>query len=332
MFAALAAMWVSCGTSETGQYDPSGQPVDGGASVSGNGGYLFVHMTDQNYGRMFYSVSRDGLVWETLNDGKVILETYLGHPTLTRGGDGKYYMIGVSTGQTPHYPVLWFSDDLVVWGHRDLSPDIFDVSAFNYKNDTYYYGAPKVWYDSASGRYIITWHAGITGVDNAQEEWESKRTFYILTEDFETFTPADRLFDFTGDDADMATIDTIIEKEGDTYYAIIKDERWPDKCPTGKTIRIASSSSLTGPYTNPGPPVTPAWREAPSIVRSPDGQGWYLYTEQYPTTYELYKCSSLAGSMWSQVAFTPPVARHGWVMRIDETQYQAIVDAYGTDR
>ena len=239
MFAALAAMWISCGTPETGQ---SGQPGDGGASVSGNGGYLFVHMTDQNYGRMFYSVSRDGLVWETLNDGKVILETYLGHPTLTRGGDGKYYMIGVSTGKTPHYPVLWFSDDLVVWGHRDLSPDIFDVSAFNYKNDTYYYGAPKVWYDSASGRYIITWHAGITGVDNAQEEWESKRTFYILTEDFETFTPADRLFDFTGDDADMATIDTIIEKEGDTYYAIIKDERWPDKCPTGKTIRIASSS------------------------------------------------------------------------------------------
>ena len=303
MFAAMAAMWVSCGTPETEQ---SGRPGDGGASVSGNGGYLFVHMTDQNYGRMFYSVSRDGLVWETLNGGKVILETYLGHPTLTRGGDGKYYMIGVSTGQTPHYPILWFSDDLVVWGHRDLSPDIFDVSAFDYKNDTYYYGAPKVWYDSASGRYIITWHAGITGVDNAQ-----------------------RLFDFTGDDADMATIDTIIEKEGDTYYAIIKDERWPDKCPTGKTIRIASSSSLTGPYTNPGPPVTPSWREAPSIVRSPDGQGWYLYTEQYPTAYELYKCSSLAGSMWSQVAFTPPVARHGWVMRIDETQYQAIVDAYG---
>lgn len=329
MFAALAAMWVSCGTPETEQ---SGRPGDGGASVSGNGGYLFVHMTDQNYGRMFYSVSRDGLVWETLNGGKVIIDSYLGHPTLTRGGDGKYYMIGVSTGQTPHYPVLWFSNDLVVWGHRDLSPDIFDVSAFDYKNDTYYYGAPKVWYDSASGRYIITWHAGITGVDNAQEEWESKRTFYILTEDFETFTPADRLFDFTGDDADMATIDTIIEKEGDTYYAIIKDERWPDKCPTGKTIRIASSSSLTGPYTNPGPPVTPSWREAPTIVRSPDGQGWYLYTEQYPTAYELYKCSSLAGSMWSQVAFTPPVARHGWVMRIDETQYQAIVDAYGTDR
>lgn len=329
MFAAMAAMWVSCGTPETEQ---SGRPGDGGASVSGNGGYLFVHMTDQNYGRMFYSVSRDGLVWETLNGGKVIIDSYLGHPTLTRGGDGKYYMIGVSTGQTPHYPILWFSDDLVVWGHRDLSPDIFDVSAFDYKNDTYYYGAPKVWYDSASGRYIITWHAGITGVDNAQEEWESKRTFYILTEDFETFTPADRLFDFTGDDADMATIDTIIEKEGDTYYAIIKDERWPDKCPTGKTIRIASSSSLTGPYTNPGPPVTPSWREAPTIVRSPDGQGWYLYTEQYPTAYELYKCSSLAGSMWSQVAFTPPVARHGWVMRIDETQYQAIVDAYGTDR
>ena len=43
MFAAMAAMWVSCGTPETEQ---SGRPGDGGASVSGNGGYLFVHMTD----------------------------------------------------------------------------------------------------------------------------------------------------------------------------------------------------------------------------------------------------------------------------------------------
>ena len=76
MFAALAAMWVSCGTPETGQ---SGQPGDGGTTVSGQGGYLFVHMTDENYGRMFYSVSRDGLVWETLGRLSMTAKSYSRH-------------------------------------------------------------------------------------------------------------------------------------------------------------------------------------------------------------------------------------------------------------
>ena len=55
------------------------------------------------------------------------------------------------------------------------------------------------------------------------------------------------------------------------YYAILKDERDPARCSeTGKTVRIATSSNLTGPYTNPGAPVTPndMMREAPSFYRT----------------------------------------------------------------
>lgn len=320
--------YISCiGKSDVQDTDSNGQ----GSTSETEGGYLFIHMTDQQYGKMFYSVSRDGKEWVPLNDGKVILESYLGHPTVTKGHDGKYYMIGMSTGATPHYPILWSSQDLVIWGSDAMDAGIFDVSEFGYKNDTYYFGAPKIYYDQTEQKYIITWHAGLTGKDNDQAEWESKRTFYILTSDFKTFTPAKRLFNFTGSDADMATIDTIIEKDGDTYYAIIKDERWPEKCSTGKTIRIASSKKLTGPYSNPGAPISPAWREAPCMIKSPENGKWRLYTEYYPgKTYELYEAVSITTEgEWNKVQITPPTnGRHGWIMHITEKEYQTITNAY----
>ena len=53
----------------------------------------------------------------------------------------------------------------------------------------------------------------------------------------------------------LATIDAIVRREEDRYYAILKDERYPTlDWPTGKMIRICSSPNLLGPYSEPGPP------------------------------------------------------------------------------
>ena len=35
--------------------------------VETDGGYLFAHMTNANYGKLYYAASRDGVNWETLN-------------------------------------------------------------------------------------------------------------------------------------------------------------------------------------------------------------------------------------------------------------------------
>ena len=48
--------------------------------VATDGGYLFAHMTDENYARLFYSVSRDAFHWETLNKKRIVLPDYCGHP------------------------------------------------------------------------------------------------------------------------------------------------------------------------------------------------------------------------------------------------------------
>lgn len=86
------------------------------------------------------------------------------------------------------------------------------------------------------------------------------------------------MFNFTGSDEDMATIDVIIRKVGDEYCALIKDERWPEDAPeVAKTIRMAKSKTLTGPYTNPGAPITSlsVWHEAPILVPTVDGEGFF---------------------------------------------------------
>lgn len=313
-----------CSGSDNG--DPLTPPVEPGPNPSdNNGGYLFAHMTDAHYGRLFYSVSRDGLKWQTLNKGGIILSDYIGHPDICKGGDGNYYMLGVQGNNMDLN--LFYSSDLVVWKRKILPRSIFDVSQLGQKNEDYYVGAPKIFYDEASKQYIITWHASFPGLSE-QPLWEGMRTCYVLTSNFETFTKADRLFNFTGVDEDMATIDTIIRKVGDTYYAIIKDERWPEKSATAKTIRIATSANLTGPYSNPGPSITPEGYEAPTLVQSMDEKSWYLYAEKFPHAYHLFKSSTLTGSIWSEVQFTPPVARHGFVLKVDEEEYSNIVKAY----
>jgi len=50
--------------------------------------YLFAHMTHMDYGKLYYSVSLDGLHWHLLNGGKRVFEDYRGHPDICKGHDG----------------------------------------------------------------------------------------------------------------------------------------------------------------------------------------------------------------------------------------------------
>ena len=125
------------------------------------------------------------------------------------------------------------------------------------------------------------------------------------------------------------TIDaTIVEHRG-IYYAVIKDERWPRTSSTGKTIRIAQSKHLTGPYSNPGPPVTPAWREAPTVVPQLKGSGWSIYAEEYPQRYNLFQAPSLSSDTWMPAVIEAPErGRHGCVIEISKKQYKHLLKVF----
>ncbi len=306
-----------------------------GPEISGEGGYLFAHTGfDDNYYKLFYAISRDGLTWTALNGGATPMESYWGFPYITKDSYGTLWLIGTDNGSLPHHPVVWSSSDAVSWTRKDLSASIMDLPA-GYVNDTNSYGAMKIFFDPVSEQFIITWHASETGL-TGDAKWESMRTFYILTKDFKSFSPAAKLFSFTGSDANMAQIDASIHYHSGRYYAVIKDERTKESSSTYfKRPRIAVASSLTGPWTNPGGALTDKYREAPSLVKSPDGAWWYLYVENYganPNVYELYRSASLTATGWSKVSsFSPPPGgncRHGCVIHIDERIYRRLQSAY----
>ena len=151
-----------------GKDNPSGpvKPSEPTEGQDGDGGYLFAHMTHSKYGSLFYSISRDGLTWKTLNGGNVILDSYFGHPDICDGpdvfgnADRRWYMIGVVRGSSKESLVLWHTTDLVVWKSKVLDGEKFVVDHLGVYNEIPFVGAPKMFYDEDSGRFLITWHAG----------------------------------------------------------------------------------------------------------------------------------------------------------------------------
>lgn len=317
------------------QPDPPGQVAKGEKPV--HEAYLFAHMTHADYGRLYYSVSTDGLHWQALNDKKRVFEEYQGHPDIERGHDGRFYIVGNESDGSPDIN-FWVSDDLVTWEkYSTYTPDL--KSTPGYKDALQRIGAPKLFFDKPSKQYVLTWHTPhLEGTkEDAERYWASQRTLYVTSKDLKTFSkPPKKLLPW-----DMGIIDTVLHYAEGKYWAIIKDETYPTlDWVTGKTIRLGNSDSLFGTYENLSDPISPNFREAPTLIPSPNGKAWYMYYEQYPgVSYGLSVASSLAGpwyqisgntffSTWDKYS-VPEKIRHGAMMPISKEEYKKLVDAFG---
>jgi hypothetical protein len=313
--------------------DPPGQLAPGEKAKFE--AYLFAHMMDSDYGGLYYSVSLDGLHWEMLNNGKRVFDDYHGHASICKGHDGRYYLVGNRGDNRPDIN-FWVSEDFITW--KKCSVYVTDLKHVpDYAKALARIGAPKLFFDEASAQYLLTWHTphDLGHTTLPEPYWASQRTLFVTSKDLKTFSePPRKLFSW-----DMATIDVIIHKQGDAYFAIIKDERYPTlEWTTGKTVRICRASSLLGPYSEPGPPISPSFREAPTLIPSPNSKAWYLYYEQYPgVAYGLSVGATLDGP-WFQVAgnqrpswdkfHLPVTVRHGCMLPITRQQYDALLRAF----
>lgn len=317
------------------QPDPPGQVDNQEEAV--NQAYLFAHMKHKDYGRLYYSVSTDGLHWSPLNNNERVFQDYRGHPDICKGHNGRYYLAGNESDSSPDIN-FWVSDDLITWEkYSTFTPDL--KSTPRYSHALQRIGAPKIFYDEDSGNYILTWHTPhLEGTkEDPERYWASQRTLYVLSEDLKTFSEhPNLLFDWY-----MGTIDVIIRKVDNSYYAIIKDEVYPTLYwTTGKTIRISKAPSLLGPYSEPSAPISPNFREAPMLIPSPDDKVFYIYYEQYPgVSYGLSIAENMDGpwyqasgytfhSDWDKYSF-PPSSRHGCMITITTDEYEKLVDEFG---
>jgi hypothetical protein len=274
-----------------------------------------------------------------LNSKKRVFDDYKGHPDICKGPDGKYYIAGNTNDASPDINI-WMSDDLISWKtFSTYTPKLQKTPDYSYALQRI--GAPKLFYDESSQQFVLTWHT--PHKDGTKEDperyWASQRTLYVLSKDLKTFSEAPtRLFDW-----DMGTIDVLIRKVGNQYFAILKDETYPSLYwVTGKTIRIAKAPSLLGPYSEPSAPVSPNFREAPMLIPSPDGKIWYMYYEQYPgISYGLSIADNINGpwyqasgytffSDWDKYSF-PSSVRHGCMITISKDQYNQLVSHFGME-
>jgi hypothetical protein len=319
------------------QPDPPGQVRAGEKPV--NEAYLFAHMTHSDYGRLYYSVSLDGLHWYRLNSGKRITDDYRGHPDIAKGADGTYYIAGNENDASPTINI-WSSRDLIEWKRfSTYTPNL--KSTPDYSQALQRIGAPKLFFDEASKQFVMSWHTPHLKEtpEDGERYWASQRTLYVISKDLKEFSsPPKRLLPW-----DMGTIDVFLRRAEGKYWAIIKDETYPTlDWVTGKTIRIARSDSLLGPYTDLSPPISPNFREAPMLIPSPNDQVWYLYYEQYPgVSYGLSVADKLSGPWYQVSGYTffadwdkyslPPKVRHGAMITISRKQYDALVQRFGVE-
>lgn len=334
----LAAGLCTAATALAKQPDPPGQVRPGEKPV--NEAYLFAHMTHADYGRLYYSASLDGLHWYRLNDGKRITDDYRGHPDIARGPDGAYYIAGNESDSSPVINI-WSSRDLIEWKRYSThTPNL--KSTPGYSQALQRIGAPKLFFDEASKQFVMTWHTPHLEAteEDGERYWASQRTLYVTSKDLKTFSaPPKRLFE-----QEMGTIDVFLRHAEGKYWAILKDETYPTlDWVTGKTIRIASSDALLGPYKNMSPPLSPNFREAPMLIPSPNGEIWYLYYEQYPgVSYGLSVADKLGGPWYQISGYTffadwdkyglPPKVRHGAMITISRKQYDSLVQKFGIEK
>ena len=117
-------------------------------------------------------------------------------------------------------------------------------------------------------------------------------------------------------------IDGTIKKINREYYLFLKNEtKYPE---VEKNIRVATSPTLTGPYTAPSAPITDDWVEGPTVTRI--GDRWVVFFDRY-TRHQMGAVSSRDLLNWddisNQIRF-PEGTRHGSVLKVSHQLFQSL--------
>lgn len=241
--------------------------------------FLFSYFTGNGEDGLHFARSDDGAHWRRVGGGRAYLAPQVGtklmrDPSIVRGPDGQFHMVW-TTGWWDHGFGVAHSRDLRTWSTQaevrvlDDQPGVRNV------------WAPEIHYDPDAKHYLIVWATTIegrfpetleTGGDTGNGHPLNHRLYATTTTDFRTYTPA-RLFY----DGGFNAIDGVVVHDGRRAVLVVKDET---KAPTPrKHLKVATASSMSGPFGATSAAFTPAWVEGPTVLRL--GDRWRIFYDEY---------------------------------------------------
>lgn len=357
--------------------------------------YVWAFFTGEGVGgekiSLAASKGNNALDWNTLNDGQPLFtsdqgEQGLRDPFIMKSKDGdKFYMLatdlkisgrpnanglgnlnGFAGAQVNGslYIEVWESTDLVNWGeqrHVKVSSD--------YAGNTW---APEAYWDDEIGKYVVYWASNLYDTGNSADRTNMtyNRMMITTTDDFVNFSEPQVWIDSqrgNGQDG-KGSIDVTMQKDGDTYYRIYKDE-------ASMTLRQEKSTDVLSTVKGDYPTASgtaDSWTEVatkigngqsngyggtfsagegPSLFKANEGDvngyQYYLFADQPnyhggPNHYVPMATTDIASGDWKVIGDQMPESnfptnsdggkpRHGTVLPVTRAQYQTVLEAYAPD-
>ncbi|MFE0332004.1 glycoside hydrolase family 43 protein [Streptomyces sp. NPDC058960] len=301
-------------------------------------GYLMVHFTGEGATnqQMYLSHSTDGLHWNDLNGGGMVLRSTVGtkgvrDPAFVRSPDGsKYWIIAtdlcISCGQTWDSSINNGSRNLVVWESTDLvnwsQPWLLNVAGAIPDGRNAW--APEAIWNPETDDYVLYWATNVPLNGKTKH-----RIFYARTSDFRTITSPQLYIDRPGT---QEIIDTQIVEvpSGVGKYRYVRASG-------DGQITLEGSNSILGTWTDlgnlSGIGLTGSQVEGPMWMKFNGTGKWALYLDQYATnggympvlTTDPSNPAAYQRQASGSYTMGGTKKRHGWIMNLTAAEESRVL-------
>lgn len=253
----------SCGNEPQSCPEPVCQSQDKGPA------YMFSTFRYDGKDGLYLDYSFDGFKWTDLGGGFLMPQVgkrkLMRDPSIVQGPDGMFHMVWTTGWKDDKGFGYACSGDLINWSQQKF------IEAMAYEPDTRNVWAPELFYDEENERYIICWASTIPGryPDYMEAHGGNHRMYYTTTKDFETFTETKLFFE-----PGFSVIDGTIARFNDRYVLVHKESTRPQR-----SLRVAFSDNVLGPYTNVSETFTENFTEGPTVLKL--GDEWIIYFDRY---------------------------------------------------
>lgn len=306
--------------------------------------YLFVHFREKltpDGEQVYFSVSKDGLNWEKVNNGSPVLTSELGEKgcrdiEIIRTLEGKFVIIATDlcvanrlndNNQVNWQDVnhngskkisIWFSDDLINFSEQRQ----IDFTEYNFGC----LWAPEIFYDDINCDYVIHWGSTVK-----TDDYNHMSIYYCVTKDFISFSKPELFFN-----KENEILDSHLVKVNNTYHLFYKNAEKP------AMNMHATSDNLFGPYKHDydfeklmSNLEKPGSYEAPTTFTLPDGR-WCLMLDYFGCEREKMgyvpfvseKPGDTNFKMAKEEFYFPYGFKHGKVIKITDQEYTRIKEYF----